>query len=85
MSRVWRRFFLKVGKTVAIVVGLCSYIGILVLLLSMFGVNPRFFGMLIMLVGFGVPMTVFYLYTTYKDAEYEVKSENREILNKIKG
>lgn len=85
MNRVWKRFFLKVGKTVAIVVGLVAYVSILAFLFSFIGVNPRAVGLLIMLVGFGVPMTIFFLYTTYKDAEYEVKRENQELLNKIKG
>lgn len=85
MSRVWKRFFLKVGKTVAIFGGLTAYVVALAFLFTMFGINPRLIGALIMLVGFGVPMLVFFLYTTYKDAKYEVERENRDLLNKIRG
>ncbi len=85
MNRVWKKFFIKVGKVVAIIGGLFLYVTVLAALFSMFGVNPRLASFLIFAVGFGVPLVVMFLYTTYKDAKYEVERENRDILDKIRG
>ncbi len=85
MNRVWKKFFIKVGTIIAIIVGILGYILVLAGLITLFGVNPRFASFLIFGVGFGVPMLVFFLYTTYKDAKYEVEYENKELLKKIKG
>lgn len=85
MNRVWKRFLFKVGKAVAIVVGITAYIFSLIALFHFIGVNPRLASFLLFAVGFGVPLTIFSLYSTYQDAKYEVARENRDLLNKIKG
>lgn len=85
MSRVWKRFLIKVSKGV----GVIAYV-----LGSMFvgGLIAGWLGFDIeagILAGAGVmvvlPMVAFLLRDVYRDAKQEVEWENRKMMNALKG
>ena len=85
MSRVWKRFLLKVGKGVAAI----SYVlGSMVLggfISPWLGYDPEAGILVAALIMVVLPMIAFLLRDTYKDAKQEVEWENREMMRRIKG
>ena len=85
MSRVWKKFLLKVGTVVGIVVlGLSTIIGTIFLLIWL-GVHPSLSVPLVLFLGVIAPMIFLILKQVYDDCKEEVARENRKIMNDIRG
>lgn len=85
MSRVWKKFFIKVGKGLAAI----SYV-LGSMLLGGFTSTYLGYDTELGILGGAVifvllPMIAFMLRDLYRDAKQEVAWENQEILRKLKG
>jgi ABC-type dipeptide/oligopeptide/nickel transport system permease component len=85
MSRVWKRFLLKIGKTSAVVVYILTAIfggGYISLQTG----NSFDAGMIVgAAVMIFLPVFIMGIMNLYFDAKREVEQENRDLLRKIKG
>lgn len=85
MSRVWKRFLLKVGKGVAAISYVLGSMFLGGFISDYLGYDPEagiLAGTLVMVV---LPMIAFLLRDTYKDAKQEIEWENRKMMNALKG
>jgi hypothetical protein len=85
MSRVWQKFFIKVGKGSAFIIGISIWICGVFLSLLHFGLSEdvvRVAGPIISLV---IPSLIFVLVSTYRDCKKEVEYENKTLMREIKG
>ena len=85
MSRVWKRFLIKVGKGVGAVAYVLSSMLIPGVIAGSMGYNPEWG----ILIGAGVfviaPMIFYVIRDVYRDAKREVEWENRKMMNALKG
>jgi L-lactate permease len=85
MSRVWKRFFTKISKGFAVFGYLIGSLTIPEFAVQYFG-GPEMMGAFGGLVVFIVlPMILFMLWDTYKDAKSEVERENRDLMRTLGG
>jgi hypothetical protein len=85
MSRVWKRFLIKVSKgvgAIAYVLGSMFAGGFIAGWLGFDFENGILAGAGVMVI---LPMVAFLLRDVYRDAKREVEWENRDMLNTLKG
>lgn len=85
MSRVWKKFFLKIGKAVGGVLSVFFIVFGSIFGLIYLGVDPDFAIMIGLSVTIFIPMAGFILYQVYKDCKDEVNDENKKIMRDIRG
>lgn len=85
MNRVWKKFFKKVGKGLAVLTYMFSVLVIPGFISMYFGYLPELGTMLGGLFFIVLPMVSYILRDTYRESKYEVDRENREMLRTIKG
>lgn len=85
MSRVWKKFFVRVGKGLTISFAVAIWFFIVILFYKVLGISEDAAGFLVPFTTVIVPSGVFFLRALYKDCKAEVDRENQEILNAIKG
>ena len=85
MSRVWKRFLLKVAKGVGAVAYVLSSMVIPGVIAGSMGYDPEWG----ILIGAGVfviaPLIFYVIRDVYRDAKREVEWENREMMRTLKG
>jgi hypothetical protein len=85
MSRVWKRFLLKVSKGVGVIAYVTGsmFAGGLTAGWLGFDIEAGIFAGAVVMVIF--PMIAYLLRDIYRDAKQEVEWENRKMMNAIKG
>lgn len=85
MSRVWKKFFFKVFKAIAFLVGAVAlYIGLVAFFIYIIGMPTPIAIIVSAMSCIFVPAIVTLLYWTYQDSKHEVEQENKEILRSLK-
>lgn len=77
MNRVTKKFLGKILPPI----GIMLYVAAVVVVSTMVGGTAAFFGPVVFLV---IPLFVYMLYESYKDAKREVEWEDRDLLRDIK-
>lgn len=85
MSRVWKKFFYKIGKAVTILVSIISIIVGSIFLLNTLGLSPELSVLISLCITIVMPMLSFILYQVYNDCKDEVNQENKKIMRDLRG
>jgi len=85
MNRVWKKFLMKVAKSFGLIFYLLGSMMIPGVAFLYLGYDPEL-GVLAGLMLFVViPMLVYIIRAMYKDAKYEVETENKQMMRALKG
>lgn len=85
MSRVWKKFFYKIGKAVTILVSITAIIVGSIAILTILGLSPEISVIIVFSLTIFIPMLLFILYQVYSDCKDEVNDENKKIMRDLKG
>lgn len=85
MSRVWKKFLVRVGKGLAISFAVVVWFFMVIFFYKVLGISEDAAGFLVPFTTVIVPSGVFFLRSLYKDCKAEVDRENQEMLRAIKG
>lgn len=85
MSRVWKRFLLKVGKGVGIIFYILGVMlgGGFVSVWLGYPFEPGVLAGAVLFIA--LPMVSYVLHDIYRDAKQEIEWENRKMMNTLKG
>jgi len=84
VSRVWKRFLLKLSKGLSVIAYVLLAMAIPEVVFQLvFNLEPGIGSVVGMITFIALPVFGFILYDVYKDCKYEVERENRSIMHSL--